>query len=351
MKALLELLGNPLQAPSVPTHIERIAHTQFGTVHSILKRRMMWNQDSLVLTYLKGDKLDAAGLPLYCVVAEGAGFGSGLQATDLVDNFIKPILNRYKGRARIGYVGNEGEYAHVYQWGMWLDEDMVKRFERQELPLFDEALFDCFADFHFVTRLPMYSYDFELLREKLEASAAAIHLQVQSESSMVISMPAKQVATEHFLPDADRLDYIMQLLENWNGKLDKCVGMTASKLLESESKRTEFIQRARDWRSLLINNTLPLIKAENTFVQARIMGGKPVQHLSIRMPKDETFAYLGSPDRTILKDSKEIGVYYFRAGTALFLSEASDDTIDVYLFPGSGRSYLLFEKFCRELAG
>lgn len=345
MKELLERLGNPLQASTVPTQIERVAHAQFGLVHSILKRRLMWSQDSLVLTYLKGNRLDSANLPLYCIVAEGAGFGSALEEEDVRERFLRPILNRFKGRAHIGVIGKEEDYAHFYQWGMWLEEDMIQRYYNQELPFFEDNVFDAFADFDFQTFLPLFAYDYGLLREKLEASAAAIQVTPKNETSFSISMPSVRKGSL-YEPEPRRFSFVMQLLAQWNGQYKGFLRLTADSLLESH-KITTPVQKARSLRQI----NWQMQPAASAYVQSHVMRGKPIQQATFAFTEDEAFAYFGAPHRRIYKNDKEIRMYYFQMGDALFLCEVADSQISVYHFHGELPSFISFEKFCEEISG
>jgi hypothetical protein len=270
-----------------------------------------------------------------------------LDADDVREAFIKPILKRFKGRAHIGYVGREEEYSHVYQWGMWIEEDMVMQFQNQELPLFEDSVFDAFADFEFTTRLPLFAYDYDLLREKLEASAAAIQVTPKSDRSFSISMPALKTAKDYYTPEPSRFQYVTRLLTRWNGECKGFARLTPDSLLERRMKTESPVVRAK----MLRNSGWSLDKAETAFVQAKVIGAQAIQHVTFPLSEAEAFAYLGTPHRTIQKDSQDVRVYQHRMGDALFLSEVSNGKIDLYHFPGKGASHIQFERFHQEISG
>ena len=341
MRDLLEKLGNPKQAQVVPTQIERIARAQFGLVHSILKRRLMWERDSLALTYLKSpNRLGSNGLPIYCVFAEGVGvpvLPSTLSDDEMVATFVKPILNRFKGRAQIGITTTE-DHAFIYQWGMWLEEDMITRYEEQQLPIFENEVFDFFAEFGMETRLPMFASNYELLSNRLEACGAITMLTPLSETSSLIIMPALRVRNNEPVPEPERFEYVLRQFAPWSVGITGFVQEVPNQILESVAV-VENIEPSR------------LVKASIQFTQLRTMGNKPLTEASFPLTHDELFAYLGVPHRKIEAFRKGVDVYDYECADALFHLEWSEGIMQAYHFPSAVKSSLLFEQFCRELTG
>jgi len=344
MTSLLEKLGGPLQAPHVPDFISRLMKAQAAMVHQILRERFQWEKESLVLSYFKGERIGEDGLPLYAVIVEGSGTGGFSVSPGIFEMaFVAPILNRFRGRAEIGKVVSE-EGAATYQWGMWLDDELLERFKSQDLPFFSETDFDCFATYAINVKEPMYRTDYELIQEKGEASAAILALESKSEYQFEVTLPSKKPGYGHNpVPEAERWDYLERLLRPWEPRSYEFIGFPEDALVEGvdlPQRATSRLQRAR--------NTL-IEEAPSLFVQRKFISAvQSPEPLIIPLTGTEVLAVLGRPHA---RHENGVFSYYFKIGDALVLVESWGEIARVYHFPDDEGSGILFEAFCRKLVG
>jgi len=345
MNELLATLGNPLQARAVPEIIERIARGQVLLLHEILRQRMQWVEHSIVISYFVGDRKDSYGLPVYAIIAEGSGL-AGEVPSILKTRFLQPLLNRYGGRAEVGYV-KEQDGMLTYQWGMWLEDDLMKRFAAQQLPLFDSHDFDGFVEYKIKTKEPVYATQYALLREKGEASGALVYLRPISEYEALICFPAARYHGEmQRLPEQLRFEYVVALFAQWN-PIDlayerEVQGPDAAELLERVGKPK-----------------FTLAPASPVFVQTMYAAARRERLMGQELPLtfSEVYAVLGKP-HSVLKEKESLELdapkvyrYAFKIKDALVVVEAREDRTSIYYFPGEERTAILFEEFCRILAG